>query len=293
MKAYRFKITLKHSHPPIWRRIEIPCGFTFEDFSAIIQSLFGFDGYHLSCFHFPKEDFYLEEERAMNDDDYWHTSFPMSKHYLYEAEDYKRFSYTYDFGDDWEFQIVQEAILEDYLPDYPTLIKHKGNNLVEDCGGIWGYEELLNLWAHPDPNNKMLEWAGDPEIYQFEPEGAQGYLEQFHCNEKEVPEGKTFFEDESEDESDQPDPFEFDLVTVFKGSQIEKKLEQKEMPKSPEDVSVYAKSVAICLLADSIKAIHKSLNIDIDEMVDCVPVNRSGKEILRIMAKGFEEEGRE
>jgi hypothetical protein len=55
----------------------------------------------------------------------------------------------------------------------PACIKGKRACPPEDCGGIWGYEELLETISnpkHPD-HEDMLEWLGgefDPEEFDLE-----------------------------------------------------------------------------------------------------------------------------
>lgn len=44
--------------------------------------------------------------------------------------------YTYDFGDDWRHKIVYEKTDETYGERYATLVKFKGDNFLEDSGGI-------------------------------------------------------------------------------------------------------------------------------------------------------------
>ena len=41
MTGYQLKITIEGSHPPIWRRILIPAGISFEDLDRIIEEIFG------------------------------------------------------------------------------------------------------------------------------------------------------------------------------------------------------------------------------------------------------------
>ncbi|MFA5924305.1 MAG: plasmid pRiA4b ORF-3 family protein [Methylococcaceae bacterium] len=71
--------------------------------------------------------------------------------------------YEYDFGDSWEHKILLEKILtDDGKTVLPVCIKGKRASPPEDCGGIWGYEELLETISnpkHPDYND-MLEWLG-------------------------------------------------------------------------------------------------------------------------------------
>jgi Plasmid pRiA4b ORF-3-like protein len=49
-----------------------------------------------------------------------------------------RLRYTYDFGDDWQHEIVVEELL-DADPDthYPVLVAAKGACPPEDCGRPW------------------------------------------------------------------------------------------------------------------------------------------------------------
>lgn len=51
---------------------------------------------------------------------------------------YKWIRYTYDFGDEWRHRINIEKHDEDYEECYVKLLKYKGDNFKEDCGGIGG-----------------------------------------------------------------------------------------------------------------------------------------------------------
>jgi len=48
--VYQFKITLKGSKPPIWRRIQVPETYTFWDLHVAIQNAMGWGGGHLYAF---------------------------------------------------------------------------------------------------------------------------------------------------------------------------------------------------------------------------------------------------
>jgi hypothetical protein len=50
--VYQFKITLKGTKPPIWRRIQVPETYTFWDLHVAIQDAMGWDDYHLHEFIF-------------------------------------------------------------------------------------------------------------------------------------------------------------------------------------------------------------------------------------------------
>jgi hypothetical protein len=81
--------------------------------------------------------------------------------------------YTYDFGDDWVHDIVVEKVL---APDpamvYPRCTGGKRAAPPDDCGGMWGYEELVEVLAdpaHPE-HEERLEWLGLSDASEFAPE---------------------------------------------------------------------------------------------------------------------------
>ena len=82
--------------------------------------------------------------------------------------------YEYDFGDSWEHVVELEKILTpEPGASYPRCTAGKRSGPPEDCGGIWGYADLLDALAdpsHPEHDN-LLEWVGgefDPELCDLE-----------------------------------------------------------------------------------------------------------------------------
>ena len=85
-----------------------------------------------------------------------------------------RFLYEYDFGDSWEHDILVEKILPAEVGvKYPVCLKGARACPPDDCGGVWGYADLLEALkdpAHPE-HKEMLEWIGgelDPEAFDLE-----------------------------------------------------------------------------------------------------------------------------
>ena len=79
-------------------------------------------------------------------------------------------SYEYDFGDGWNHEIVLEKILPfDDKVEYPVCIKGKMNCPLEDCGGVWGYADLLKVLKNPQHKeyDELVDWVGDED---FDPE---------------------------------------------------------------------------------------------------------------------------
>ena len=61
-----------------------------------------------------------------------------------------RFRYIYDFGDDWQHLVTVEAVRRDVRStDVPRLIGGERACPPEDCGGVHGYNELLEALAGP------------------------------------------------------------------------------------------------------------------------------------------------
>jgi hypothetical protein len=163
--VYQLKITLRHISPPIWRRIQVP-DCSLDDLHDVIQSAMGWDNYHLYSFSVDGQ-LYSEPDRAREMGMANASRAKLSRLILRPK---RKFRYTYDFGDNWEHDILVEKILprQEGAP-YPIVLEGKRACPPEDVGGPWGYTEYLE--AIRDPNherhNEMLEWGGefDPEAY--------------------------------------------------------------------------------------------------------------------------------
>lgn len=75
------------------------------------------------------------------------------------------FGYEYDFGDGWTHRIVLEKIIAGAgATQLPVCTAGRGACPPEDCGGPFGYLELLQTLADPNhpQHESMLEWVGGP-----------------------------------------------------------------------------------------------------------------------------------
>jgi hypothetical protein len=81
--------------------------------------------------------------------------------------------YTYEFGDDWEHDILVEKILvRDEAAAYPRCTGGRRAAPPGDCGDIWGYGELIETLKDPaDPEHQdTLEWLGLHHAADFDPD---------------------------------------------------------------------------------------------------------------------------
>jgi len=83
------------------------------------------------------------------------------------------FEYEYDFGDDWQHDLLLEAVMQSG-PDTacPRCIAGERRCPPEDVGGSGGYADYLEVLADPDheEHQNMMEWRGpfDPETFSVE-----------------------------------------------------------------------------------------------------------------------------
>jgi hypothetical protein len=164
--VYQLKISLKHIKPPVWRRVLVPAGWTLGSLHDIIQITFAWDNSHLNMFDLDGQKFTVTdgpeaaEDYALGIEDA--DEAPLD---LLDLRPGDKFTYTYDFGDNWEHVVEVEKIVEaDSSQTYPYCLKGARAAPPEDCGGPFGYEELLEAQAdpqHPD-HEEALEWTGGP-----------------------------------------------------------------------------------------------------------------------------------
>ena len=158
-KSYIIKVTIKNTHPPVWRRLQIPAGITFHELNAIIQLAFNWSGYHLYSFEIGNLLIEIPDD-IYDDFDYKVINSKRTKVDKY-FDEIEKLEYTYDFGDNWidNIQIENVAESEEKLKN-PVCLKAKMASLPEDCGGPWGYEDLLDVINNPKDERyqDMKDW---------------------------------------------------------------------------------------------------------------------------------------
>ncbi len=162
------RIELLWSDPPIWREVEAPVRITLDTLHRVVQAAMGWFDSHLWEFTAGKRRYGL----PMRDD--WGGNGPLNarKTVLGDLLAPRRTTirYTYDFGDCWEHKLVLTRVRPGEAGgSYPRLVAGERNCPPEDCGGIPGFYNMLDIAAdpkHPE-HNDVKDWLGgyDPAHY--------------------------------------------------------------------------------------------------------------------------------
>ncbi len=173
MRIYQIQIALRRFKPKIWRRILVTENLSLSDFHKIIQTSMGWTNSHLH--HFIKDRTYYSPKMA--EDDFWDDGYNVDYKKMIISDIMKsvkeKVIYEYDFGDSWEHDIILENILPfDSKLKYPLCTKGKMSCPPEDCGGIWGYADMLEVLKNPKHKEykELKEWIGedyDPEYFDI------------------------------------------------------------------------------------------------------------------------------
>lgn len=167
---HQLRVTLADIAPPIWRRFQVESDTTLYRLHQILQIVMGWDNYHLYQFTVsgteygePDPDFGMPVRSSRT-----------ARLSQIAPSPHDKFSYTYDFGDNWKHRVLVEKIESPEVGvRYPVCLAGARACPPEDCGGVWGYAELLEIIGapHDERYEEMMEWLGgsfDPERFDLE-----------------------------------------------------------------------------------------------------------------------------
>lgn len=193
----QLRVWLLDSEPKIWRRLVVDPRLTLEQLHTVLQISFGWENAHLHEFH--AKDGTRFGPPALDD------GFGLYGDVFVDERDVvlsgvftranMKIAYEYDLGDSWVHAVKYEKKVDSETVEYPFesfVEKGKGffsgkkraaiciagarNGPPEDCGGVWGYQHLLELQRKPpqgtseadDDDRDRLEWFGDWDVDRFD-----------------------------------------------------------------------------------------------------------------------------
>lgn len=170
-EIYQLKVTLIGISPPIWRHIHVAGDCTLAQLHGVLQVAMGWENCHLYMFRIAGKTYGppdLDDDGELEMIDAKRTCLPSVLPSVGTT-----FTYVYDFGDNWQHDLLLEAITMPVAGIiYPRCIAGERNCPPEDVGGIGGYRSYLEVIADPshEEHQDMLMWRGpfDPEEFSVE-----------------------------------------------------------------------------------------------------------------------------
>lgn len=167
-QQYVLAITIERCPVRVYRQLEVPSNIRLEHLARIIIGVIGWFGDHLyqfqkdsTCF-VPPEVFEEDGSRGMQQ--YDAMAYTLGD-VLKKKGDSIRF--VYDFGDDWQHKVRLSSI-KPLNESRCVLLRGAGYCPPEDCGGVWGYAEMLE--------------SGEYKPEEFDLEDAQAMVEDYVGN---------------------------------------------------------------------------------------------------------------
>jgi hypothetical protein len=164
----QLRIDLEWLDPPIWRRLLVPAGIRLARLHDVFQVAMGWTDSHLHAFTIGTKRY------GMHLDEFSQGELDEKKFTLSRAiGDERRFRYEYDFGDDWQHQVVLEDTHTIPLAlNFAVCLDGQRSCPPEDCGGPPGYANLLETISDPahEEFDDYIEWVGkdfDPEAFSL------------------------------------------------------------------------------------------------------------------------------
>jgi hypothetical protein len=162
------RIELRHIEPLIWRQVEVPTSMTLKVLHEIIQAV-------MRWFDDQSWEFAVGEQRYGLDRDKEVGSGPRLLANKVRLRDVLKremtiIDYTYDFNDNWEHRLT----ITDLRARLPGILypRYSGGGKMappEDCGGISGFYEWLEMMSAPIDGGEAepKEW-GDGDAYTLD-----------------------------------------------------------------------------------------------------------------------------
>ncbi len=166
-KVYQFKVTIKGSHPPIWREFQTQ-DCTLGELHELLQDVMGWTDSHLHQFVVKRQIYgnpaQLDTGFGMGYGDEIHDEDAtlICQRPIFRGK--LKFLYEYDFGDGWEHEVVLEKELTpEKEVNYPRCLSGARACPPEDCGGLWGNAEFLDAMSDPTSGENLapMEWYPD------------------------------------------------------------------------------------------------------------------------------------
>lgn len=170
-REYHIRIKLNNAPVPIWRELVVPSNITLELLAYVLINAMGWKHEHLYQFVGKNNLYYVNSRQMKEETDSFMAFFARAQYKNSEKTTLEmvlqpkgeRLKFEYDFGDSWTHDLWVKGARDYASGEEPVikLLKAHGACPPEDCGGVWGYAELLEL------NKKKRKSAEDKERLEW------------------------------------------------------------------------------------------------------------------------------
>lgn len=186
LREFLVRIKLKNAPVDVWRELVVPSNISLEMLAYVLLDAMGWEHEHLYQYEGKDNNIYLNAiQIKMQEEDFmffggrasYNDSEKVSLEMVLQPKS-GRIKFEYDFGDSWvhELWVKKDRVYEEGEEPVVKLLKAKGACPPEDCGGVWGYEDLLYLnqkKSKTSEEKERLAWYGicsgfDPDDSELE-----------------------------------------------------------------------------------------------------------------------------
>jgi hypothetical protein len=156
--AFIFEITLRGAKYPVWRIVEVPANISLHELHLNIQVAMGWTCSHLYAFEIGKKRFeFPDHDEQELDDDYPECGDST----IVKLKDLQltvgsELTYIYDFGDNWEHDVIVKAVTREQDSIFKLPICSAGAMACppEDIGGVHAYNALVKMRLSGVPDKR-------------------------------------------------------------------------------------------------------------------------------------------
>ena len=181
-REFHIRIKLNNAPVNIWRELVVPSNITLELLAYVLLDAMGWEHEHLYQFIGKNDVRYINSHEMKEQERNSFLSFFSRVQYQNSEKTSlemvlqpkgERMKFEYDYGDSWTHDVWVKGVRDYALGEEPVikLLKAHGECPPEDCGGVWGYAELLELnkkKRKTAEEKERLEWYDIPK--GFDPE---------------------------------------------------------------------------------------------------------------------------
>lgn len=209
MKIYQFTVELKDYKPRMWRRILVGDDITVADLGYIVLCIFRADCSHLMSIEKPMYNSPIPQAtyKIPNpyEDSFLDNPLDATNELVKDAVSLEKGDDTlvvnYDFGDDWNFQLKLEKILDEKdikQSQIPCVVAGKGFGIIDDCGGTYGLSQLAEAikLKSGDAYEQYCDWIDldSVDLSYFDKDELNGLLDEEFEDIKNAYENPDYFE---------------------------------------------------------------------------------------------------